>query len=73
MALEFLRIGLAPQYVNYLDGWDRQRSLHAEVLAGTAPNTVLLLEHSPVYTAGKRTEDHERPFDGTPSFSIRPP
>ena len=70
MALEFLRIGLAPQYVNYLDGWDRQRSLHAEVLAGTAPNTVLLLEHSPVYTAGKRTEDHERPFDGTPVIPV---
>ena len=70
MALEFLRVGFAPHYVNYLDGWDRQRSLHAEVLAGTAPDTVLLLEHSPVYTAGKRTEDHERPFDGTPVIPV---
>lgn len=70
MALEFLRVGFAPHYVNYLDGWDRQRSLHAQVLAGTAPDTVLLLEHSAVYTAGKRTEDHERPFDGTPVIPV---
>ena len=70
MALEFLRVGFAPHYVNYLEGWDRQRSLHAQVLAGTAPDTVLLLEHSPVYTAGKRTEDHERPFDGTPVIPV---
>ncbi|MCC3270540.1 lipoyl(octanoyl) transferase LipB [Arthrobacter gengyunqii] len=70
MALDFLRVGLAPDYVDYLDGWDRQRGLHERVLAGTAPDTVLLLEHSPVYTAGKRTEDHERPFDGTPVISV---
>ncbi|WP_341392622.1 lipoyl(octanoyl) transferase LipB [Arthrobacter sp. G119Y2] len=70
MALEFLRVGFAPHYVNYLDGWDRQRSLHAQVLDGTAPDTVLLLEHFPVYTAGKRTEEHERPFDGTPVIPV---
>ena len=70
MALEFLRIGLAPDYVDYLDGWDSQRALHEHVLAGSAPDTVLLLEHSAVYTAGKRTEDHERPFDGTPVVSV---
>ncbi|MDN3483130.1 lipoyl(octanoyl) transferase LipB [Arthrobacter sp. APC 3897] len=70
MALEFLRIGLAPDYVDYLEGWDRQRSLHERVRAGSAPDTVLLLEHSPVYTAGKRTEDHERPFDGTPVIPV---
>ena len=70
MALEFLRIGLAPDYVDYLDGWDRQRALHERVLAGSAPDTVLLLEHSPVYTAGKRTEDHERPLDGTPVIPV---
>ena len=70
MALEFLRVGFAPHYVNYLDGWDRQRSLHAQVLDGTSPDTVLLLEHFPVYTAGKRTEEHERPFDGTPVIPV---
>ena len=45
---------------DYLEAWDRQREVHAG--SSTAvPDTVLLLEHSPVYTAGKRTEPHERP------------
>jgi lipoyl(octanoyl) transferase len=48
--------------VDYLVAWDRQREVHAGVVAG-GPGTVLLLEHSPVYTAGKRTEPHERPTD----------
>lgn len=58
-------MGLSPSLVKYDDGWAAQRKLHADVLAGTAPSTVLLLEHEPVYTAGKRTEDHELPYDGT--------
>src|SRR6476469_10820213 len=37
---------------------------------GLAPSTVLLLEHAAVYTAGKLTEDHERPFDGTPVVAV---
>jgi lipoyl(octanoyl) transferase len=70
MSLEFSRIGFAPDYVDYQDGWDLQRRIHAGVLAGEAPSTVLLLEHSPVYTAGKRTEEHERPLDGTPVVNV---
>ena len=54
---------------DYLEAWDRQRAVHAEVVLG-APDTVLLLEHSPVYTAGKRTEPHERPTDGTPVIEV---
>jgi len=54
---------------DYLEAWDRQRAVHAEVVAG-GPDTVLLLEHSPVYTAGKRTEPHERPSDGTPVIEV---
>ena len=54
---------------DYLAAWDRQRAVHAEVVAG-GPPTVLLLEHSPVYTAGKRTEPHERPADGTPVIEV---
>ncbi len=53
----------------YLEAWDRQREVHAEVVAG-GPDTVLLLEHAPVYTAGKRTEPHERPTDGTPVIEV---
>ena len=70
MTLEFQQLGLAPDFINYTRGWEIQRELHAKVLAGTAPSTVLLLEHAAVYTAGKRTEDHERPFDGTPVVPV---
>ena len=47
-----------------------QRDLHARRVAGTTPDTVLLLEHPPVYTAGRRTETSERPFDGTPVIDV---
>jgi lipoyl(octanoyl) transferase len=70
MTLEFSQLGLAPDFVDYTRGWEIQRELHDKVVAGKAPSTVLLLEHSPVYTAGKRTEDHERPFDGTPVVPV---
>lgn len=70
MTLEFSRIGFDPHFVDYLDGWERQKVLHESVVAGTSPSTVLLLEHSAVYTAGKRTEDHEKPFDGTPVVPV---
>ena len=61
IVLEFVRLGQVP----YLEAWDLQRSLHARRVAGEAPDTVLLLEHEPVYTAGKRTEAWERPLAGT--------
>ncbi|MDM7988941.1 lipoyl(octanoyl) transferase LipB [Arthrobacter sp. zg-Y877] len=70
MALEFTRVGLAPHYVDYSAGWDLQQQLHRQVLEGRTPNTVLLLEHTSVYTAGRRTEPHERPFDGTPVINV---
>ncbi|WP_435741632.1 lipoyl(octanoyl) transferase LipB [Nocardioides sp. SYSU DS0663] len=59
----FRTVGLGADAVDYLAAWDLQREVHAEVVAGTAPGTVLLLEHPPVYTAGKRTDPHERPLD----------
>jgi lipoyl(octanoyl) transferase len=65
-ALEVLRLGL----IDYEEAWAQQRELHARVVAGSAPDTLLLLEHPPVYTAGKRTEPHERPFDGTPVIDV---
>ncbi|MCQ1987247.1 MULTISPECIES: lipoyl(octanoyl) transferase LipB [unclassified Arthrobacter] len=70
MALEFTRVGLSPHYVEYSAGWDLQQQLHRQVREGKAPNTVLLLEHTPVYTAGRRTEPHERPFDGTEVVNV---
>jgi lipoyl(octanoyl) transferase len=67
---EFLNAGLAPDFVDYEHGWELQRKIHAQVVAGDIPDTVILLEHTPVYTAGKRTEDGERPQDGTPVIDV---
>ncbi|MEN2740711.1 lipoyl(octanoyl) transferase LipB [Microbacterium sp. X-17] len=68
--IEIVDAGLAPAYVPYHDGWALQRRIHGEVLAGTRPDTLLLLEHEAVYTAGKRTEPQERPQDGTPVVDV---
>ncbi|ATG51934.1 lipoate-protein ligase B [Brachybacterium vulturis] len=62
--------GLPPGPVDYRAAWAVQRALHAEVVAGTRPDTLLLLEHQPVYTAGKLTRDHERPRDGAEVVDI---
>ena len=59
--MRIVHLGLAPDYVDYEWAWQQQRELHAKVVAGLEPDTVLLLEHRPVYTAGKRTEPAERP------------
>lgn len=67
---EFIELGLDPDFVPYLEGLAIQRSVHSEVVSGLRPNTVLLLEHSSVYTAGKRTEDFERPKDGTEVIDV---
>ncbi len=68
--MRVVHLGLAPDYVDYQRGWDVQRELHAKVVAGEEPDTTLLLEHAAVYTAGKRTEPHERPLDGTPVVDV---
>ncbi|MFJ4174240.1 lipoyl(octanoyl) transferase LipB [Microbacterium sp. NPDC089696] len=68
--LDIVTAGLAPDYIPYTEGWDLQRRIHADVVAGTRPDTLLLLEHEAVYTAGKRTETHERPQDGTPVIDV---
>jgi lipoyl(octanoyl) transferase len=68
--LDIVTPGLAPHLVPYLDGWELQRRLHAEVVDGTRHDTLILLEHEAVYTAGKRTEAHERPADGTPVVDV---
>ncbi len=59
------RLGVVP----YEQAWRLQQSVHAEVVDG-AEDTVLLLEHPPVYTAGKRTSPWERPVDGTPVVDV---
>jgi lipoyl(octanoyl) transferase len=66
----FETIGLAPNFVDYEAAWQTQREVHAAVAAGQKPETVLLLEHSSVFTAGKRTEEYEKPTDGTPVINV---
>lgn len=68
--LDILNAGIAPEFVPYADGWDLQRSVHAGVVDGSRPDTLILLEHEAVYTAGKRTEPQERPQDGTPVIDV---
>ena len=64
--LVYVHAGLVP----YEQAWAEQRRLHAEVADGTRPDTVLLLEHPPVFTAGRRTNSWERPTDGTPVVDV---
>jgi len=68
--MEILRLGLGERLVEYHEAWDLQRAIHAEVVAGTRPDTMILVEHSSVYTAGKRTATWDRPTDGTPVVDV---
>lgn len=68
--VDFVDAGLSANSVSYSTALDEQRALHAAVESGRAPDTVILLEHPSVYTAGKRTEPHERPTDGTPVIDV---
>lgn len=55
--------------IDYQAAWQLQREVADARVAG-GPDTLLLLEHPPVYTAGKRTEDGERPADGAPVVDV---
>ena len=56
--------------IDYSKAWDVQRTIHGEVVDKKRPNTLLLLQHPSVYTAGRRTQDAERPQDGTPVIDV---
>jgi lipoyl(octanoyl) transferase len=63
--LRYVRLGFGDDAVLYEDAWAEQRRIHEARVAGTVPDTCLLLEHQPVYTAGKRTNSWDRPVDGS--------
>jgi len=65
-AIDLKRIGL----IDYQAALAIQRQFHSEVASGDRPNTLLLLEHPPVFTAGRRTEPDERPLDGSPVIDV---
>ncbi len=67
---EFLQAGYDPHFVDYNEAWQLQRAVHSEVVSGARDDTIVLLEHFSVFTAGKRTEDDERPTDGTPVVDV---
>ncbi|WP_406371209.1 lipoyl(octanoyl) transferase LipB [Streptomyces sp. NBC_00647] len=68
--LRFVRMGFGAEAVEYQEAWDEQRRVHAARFLDEVPDTCLLLEHPPVYTAGRRTADNERPLDGTPVIDV---
>ncbi len=70
MSLRILDDWYGDRALEYLEAWDLQRDLHARRVADEVDDTALFLEHPAVYTAGKRTEPHERPFDGTPVVDV---
>lgn len=54
----------------YQQAWDEQRQLHIKIAEGSAPNTLILIEHPSVYTAGRRTQISERPTNGLPVVDV---
>ncbi|WP_426363522.1 lipoyl(octanoyl) transferase LipB [Streptomyces sp. E-08] len=68
--LRFVRLGFGEEAVDYQVAWDKQREVHAARFADEIVDTCLLLEHPPVYTAGRRTQENERPLDGTPVVDV---
>ncbi|MBI1376898.1 MAG: lipoyl(octanoyl) transferase LipB [Frankiales bacterium] len=67
---EVVRLGFGAEAVPYQDAWDLQRRVLDDVAAGERADTVLLLEHPPTYTAGRRTRPEDRPTDGTPVVDV---
>jgi lipoyl(octanoyl) transferase len=67
--LVYAHAGFGSATVDYLTGWDLQRRVHARRVGGEIPDSCLLLEHAPVYTAGKRTAVSDRPF-GDPGAPV---
>lgn len=68
--LGFVHLGFGPEAVEYTAAWEEQRRVHAARFADEVNDTCLLLEHQPVYTAGRRTDPSERPLDGTPVVDV---
>jgi lipoyl(octanoyl) transferase len=64
------RVGLGSAFVPYRTAWDLQRDIHAGVVAGSRPQTALLLEHASVFTAGRRTSPSDLPTDASPVIEV---
>lgn len=67
---EYRGLGEEPSLSDYQETWQHQRAVHATVSSGVGAGHVIFVEHTPVYTAGRRTDPAERPFDGTPVIDV---
>ena len=56
--------------IDYLTAWQMQKEIHEKVVNDIEPNTLLILQHPSVYTAGRRTEISDRPLDDTPVIDV---
>lgn len=68
--MEFVSLDLGLRRVEYTEAWDVQRAVHDDVVEGRREDTVLVVEHESVYTAGRRTATWDRPVDGTPVVDV---
>ena len=68
--MNIVDLGAGERLVDYNEAWEIQRRTNAEVAAGTLDDTLILVEHPSVYTAGRRTAARERPSDGTPVVDV---
>lgn len=68
--LDFVDLDPGNRLTDYTEAWELQRQVHAEVVAGERPDTVLLLEHADIFTAGKRTEPQDRPVGSAPVIDV---
>jgi lipoyl(octanoyl) transferase len=66
----FRVLGLSPDTIDYQSAWELQQRIHADVVDGSSGGAVLLLEHTAVYTAGKRTEPQDLPDDGSAVINV---
>lgn len=70
LSFEYRGLGAVPGLSDYQETWDYQREVHADVADGARGDHVIYVEHSPVYTAGKRTKPSDYPLDGTPVIPV---
>ena len=68
--IDIVVAGLSANSVPYIEALELQRATHRAVVSGSSSDTLVLLEHPSVYTAGKRTEDYERPTDGAEVIDV---
>lgn len=68
--IDIVVAGLGDRAVPYQEALELQRKTHDAVVAGTSTDTLLLLEHPSIFTAGKRTEPSERPADGSTVIDV---